>query len=64
MRNDIEPVDVSPDEAHCRYTETGVHCEHWWNGGACCACKAPAMQPPQRRSRSRDEARRRDEGDS
>lgn len=27
----------------CAVREDGQHCDHWYDGGACCACGAPAM---------------------
>jgi hypothetical protein len=31
------------DEGHCPKSVAGSHCQHWWDGEACCWCHAPEM---------------------
>ena len=37
--------DCTDMEYSCIGREDGIHCDHWWDGEACCNCKAPAMTP-------------------
>jgi hypothetical protein len=35
-------------ETECPKMEDGIHCQHWYDGGKCCACGAPAMSEAER----------------
>lgn len=37
--------ETDAETEHCPKMSDGTHCEHWWDGEACCACGAPAMSP-------------------
>ena len=34
---------MTKDESQCELSESGVHCDCWWDGGSCCECDAPAV---------------------
>jgi len=36
------------DFGSCPYSDDGIHCEHWWDGEACCLCGAPAVMEDKR----------------
>lgn len=36
---------MSKDETPCPVREDGQHCNCWYDGEACCACAAPAVDP-------------------
>lgn len=39
-------VEHSHEDGYCGRREDKTHCEHWWDGKACCTCGWPAESRP------------------
>ena len=51
-------------ELFCAKRDDYMHCDHWFDGEACCACGTPAMTDEQKREQAEHVARVRDYWDA
>lgn len=57
-RDEPDGSTITEDE-HCPAPNdsAGTHCDHWWDGDACCYCKAPPMTDEEKRAKGMEEGK-------